>query len=74
MGVRTDSHKIIEWIKGGILPRGSMKRVIVECQNWVGRNWEIHIKHVYREQNKVTNISAKVVTQGRDPQSEGEGD
>lgn len=61
-----DSREMIKWIKGRILPRGPLRSIIKECREWRSRNWDVRVRHVYREQNEVADFMAKAAAWGSD--------
>lgn len=64
--IRTDSRELVKWIEGRKLPRGPLRNIIEECRKWKNMNWDIRIKHIYREQNEVADFVAKAAARGND--------
>lgn len=60
--VQSDAKKVVIWINNEMALNGPASGVIQECKSMMEKDWEVTIKHVYCEQNRVANKLAKMGT------------
>ncbi|RAL48061.1 hypothetical protein DM860_017852 [Cuscuta australis] len=58
--VQCDSLECVEWIHGRHTTRGPAREVIEACQSWMGKDWNVTIYHILRDQNKVADLLARM--------------
>lgn len=64
--VQTDAQRVTDWINKGTSLHGPARDIIQKSKNLLKRDWEVTIKHVYREQNRVTDKLIEIATYQRD--------
>lgn len=60
--VQTDSEKTVKWVQGMESPPENVKSILEPCKNWMRKDWEVAIGHIYREKNNVADMLAKLAT------------
>nr|GMD59190.1 ribonuclease H [Ipomoea batatas] len=64
--IRSDSREIVKRLNGEQMTRGLLNNIIETCKRWMAKDWEVTIKHVYREQNHIADNLAKLACQRED--------
>ena len=58
-----DSALAVKWINERLQPTSLMANLFARCFHLMGRNWEVRVVHIYREQNCATDFLASVAIQ-----------
>ena len=58
-----DSALAVKWINERLQPTSLMANLLARCFHLIGRNWEVRVVHIYREQNRAVDFLASAVIQ-----------
>lgn len=48
----------MQWIVGDSFPDGPIRLVFTRCRKWLNVAWDVSLKHINREQNRVADFIA----------------
>lgn len=60
--VQVDSETVVNWIKGKKRVISQALNLIEKCKGLLSREWEVELRHIYREQNTAANHLASEAT------------
>lgn len=63
--IQTDAQKVADRINKESKLQRPIHDIIHKCKDFINRDWEVTIKHVYREQNRVADKLAETTTYQR---------
>ena len=53
-----DSALAVKWINKRLQPTSLMANLFARCFHLMGRNWEVRVGHIYKEQNRAADFLA----------------
>lgn len=53
-----DSKLVVRWLNTEEVPRSAVANLIIRCKLFMERQWEVQLKHVFRESNRVADCLA----------------
>ncbi|XVF40762.1 hypothetical protein PTKIN_Ptkin01aG0141200 [Pterospermum kingtungense] len=60
--LESDSAMVVRWMNEGDVSNLTLRNLLQLCMSFLRKDWEVKILHVYREQNRVADLLAKLST------------